>query len=313
MTTPIRIAVVGLGKIAREQHLPTIAASANFELVATVNKDGGNLDGLPHFNSIESLADSGIGLDAVALCTPPQVRFQVAKIAIEQGWHVLLEKPPTVTLPELNALRQDAAEKAVSLFTGWHSRFSEGVEPARDWLARREIKTVEITWHEDVRIWHPGQNWIWQPGGFGVFDPGINAISIATRILPRPFKVKAAELFIPENRAAPIAARVSFHDVEACTIEMDLDFRGGGTQTRHFVVNTDAETLTLWKCGSRLSSSGCDELPEKQDMSGEYKGLYQHFADIVRAGISDIDVSPLRLVAEVFQSASIRTVEPFSE
>ena len=33
--------------------------------------------------------------------------------------------------------------------------------------------------------WHPGQEWIWQAGGFGVFDPGINALSIVTRILPR--------------------------------------------------------------------------------------------------------------------------------
>jgi hypothetical protein len=43
---------------------------------------------------------------------------------------------------------------------------------------------VEIVWHEDVRKWHPGQQWIWEPGGFGVFDPGINALSIATRIFP---------------------------------------------------------------------------------------------------------------------------------
>jgi D-galactose 1-dehydrogenase len=30
----------------------------------------------------------------------------------------------------------------------------------------------------------PGQRWIWEPGGFGVFDPGINAFSIATGFSP---------------------------------------------------------------------------------------------------------------------------------
>jgi D-galactose 1-dehydrogenase len=43
---------------------------------------------------------------------------------------------------------------------------------------------VNVIWREDVRVWHPGQDWIWQPGGLGVFDPGINALSIITHILP---------------------------------------------------------------------------------------------------------------------------------
>ena len=52
-----------------------------------------------------------------------------------------------------------------------------------DWLAGRTIRRVECTWKEDVRVWHPGQAWIWEPG-IGVFDPGINALSVLTRILP---------------------------------------------------------------------------------------------------------------------------------
>ena len=56
-----------------------------------------------------------------------------------------------------------------------------------------------------MRRWHPGQAWIWEPGGFGVFDPGINALSIATSIFA-PFFLTAARLDFPENRDAPIAA-----------------------------------------------------------------------------------------------------------
>jgi len=317
VTTPIRIAVVGLGKIAREEHLPAIAASSNFKLVATVSEHcEGNVDrlyGLPLFNSIEALVNSGIELDAVALCTPPQARRKIAVIAIEQGWHVFLEKPPGATLAEIMALRDAAADKGISLFASWHSRFADGVEPARAWLAHREIKSVVITWREDVRIWHPGQDWIWQPGGFGVFDPGINALSIATWILPRPFFVREAELFVPENRAAPIAARVSFHDVQGIPIAMDLDFRQQGPQFWDIVVETVAGTLTLSNCGDQLSITGSDELPEPYDPWGEYPGLYRRFAAIIRAGISDVDVSPLRLVADVFLTANIKKVEPFND
>ena len=74
---------------------------------------------------------------------------------------------------------------------------------------------MEIIWHEDVHKWHPGQEWIWQPGGFGVFDPGINAFSIATKIFPGGLFVKLADLSFPENAQTPIAADVAFSSPQA--------------------------------------------------------------------------------------------------
>ena len=55
-------------------------------------------------------------------------------------------------------------------------------------------RSMDIIWHEDVHKWHPGQRWIWEPGGFGVFDPGINAFSIATKIFPGSLFVESADL-----------------------------------------------------------------------------------------------------------------------
>ena len=313
MTAPIRIALVGLGKIARDQHLPAIYGTSNFDLIATVSRNGDGVDGRPHFCDIVDLAGSGIPVDAVALCTPPQVRRAIAQFAIERGWHVFLEKPPGATLAEVIALRDAAAAREVSLFASWHSRFAGGVEPARDWLAGRDIRTVTITWREDVRVWHPGQDWIWEPGGFGVFDPGINALSIATRILPRPFYVEEAALDVPANRAAPIAARVAFRDTGGVPIAMDLDFRQEGPQSWDIVVETDAGTLTLAQGGAVLSIDGSAPPTAPVDLHGEYPGLYRRFAAIVRAGVSDVDVSPLRLVADIFLRGRTIVVEPFVE
>lgn len=312
MSAPIRLAVIGMGKIATDQHLPAIAANADVALVATVSRHGGATDGLPFFDSIEALVASGVGVDAVALCTPPQVRRAIARTAIAQGWHVFLEKPPGATLAEVAALRAAAAAAGVTLFASWHSRFAAGVEPARAWLADRTIDRVTITWREDVRVWHPGQQWIWEPGGFGVFDPGINALSIATRILPRPFFVETAELEVPSNCAAPIAARVQFRDEAGVPIAMDLDFRQQGPQSWDIVAETDAGTLTLAKGGGEL------RLPAGQTyaaaaLHGEYPGLYARFVELVRAAESDVDVSPLRHVADAFLRGRVTIVAPFVE
>ncbi|WP_082450118.1 Gfo/Idh/MocA family protein [Sphingomonas sp. Leaf231] len=313
MSAPIRLALVGMGKIAHDQHLPAIQADDDFELVATVSRSGEAVNGLPFFHDVQELADSGVVVDAVALCTPPQVRRSIAQFCIDRGWHVFLEKPPGATLAEVTALRDAAAAKGVSLFASWHSRYADGVEPARAWLAEREVTSATITWREDVRVWHPGQNWIWEPGGFGVFDPGINALSIATRILPRPFFVETAELDVPSNRASPIAARVTFRDSAGAPIEMDLDFRQEGPQHWDIEVVTDGGTLLLAKGGSVLTIDGKEAVAHDADLHGEYPGLYHRFAAIVHAGVADVDVSPLRLVADAFLRGRHIAVEPFVE
>src|ERR1700677_4842189 len=99
----IKIAIVGLGKIARDQHVPSLHSSAAFELVAVASPHG-KLDGVPHFSDIETLLRAMPEVTAVALCTPPQVRYDIARFTLEQGRHVLLEKPPGVTVSEVLAL-----------------------------------------------------------------------------------------------------------------------------------------------------------------------------------------------------------------
>ena len=203
---PVRIAVIGLGKIARDQHLPALQGSPAFTVAATFSPDGASVTGVPSFESLEELLTSDVGVEAVAICTPPQARHSLGATALRRGLHVFLEKPPTVSLAEAASLVDLARAVGVTVFAAWHSRFAAGVDPARAWLAGRRILGATIIWREDVRAWHPGQEWIWRSGGFGVFDPGINALSIATHILPGPIVLDDAELEFPANREAPIAA-----------------------------------------------------------------------------------------------------------
>ena len=306
---PIRIAIVGMGKIARDQHLPAIAANPAFVLAATVSRTDADVPGVPHFHSLDALLREGPAVDAVALCTPPQVRYAFAAEALAKGLHVFLEKPPGATLAEVAALEALAKDAGVTLFASWHSRFAAGVAPARAWLATRRILSAQIVWREDVRVWHPGQTWIWEPGGLGVFDPGINALSIATHILPQPFFLSSGTLFFPSNQAAPIAADLAFADAGGVTISMDLDFRQTGPQSWDITVETDGGPCKLSQGGAVLESAGVVSRAEDR----EYPGLYAHFAELVAAGRSDVDVAPFRLVADAFLRGRLQMVEPFHE
>ena len=304
-----RIAIVGLGKIARDQHLPSIAKNAEFELAAIVSRNA-ELDGLDHFTTLDEMLAARPDIDTVALCTPPQVRRQYAEAAIRAGRHVLLEKPPGATVAEVDWLRKLAAEHGVTLFATWHSRYAHGVEAARAWLVDKAITRVDIVWREDVRRWHPGQDWIWTPGGMGVFDPGINALSILTHILPAPVLVTGATLEVPENRQTPIAAKIDFLSITGHPVTADFDWRQEGPQTWDITVRTDAGLLELSSGGSVLAIVGETELSGDDT---EYDGIYAQFARLLSENKSDVDASPLQLVADAYMLGDIRKVEAFIE
>jgi len=307
--SPLRVAIVGFGKIARDQHVPAIAGTEGVELAAIASRNA-SLAGVPHVTTLEQLLRDGPPVDAVTLCTPPQVRRAQAAMALAAGKHVMLEKPPGATVGEIKPLVTAARAAQRTLFATWHSRFAPAVEPARQLLAGRQVTAVRISWKEDVRVWHPGQAWIWQPGGLGVFDPGINALSILTRILPQPLFVTSADLAFPANRDAPIAASLSLSDAKGLPITAEFDFRQTGPQSWDIHLDTDGGPLTLSSGGARLTAAG---KPLVDLAEAEYAGLYRRFLELTATGETDVDLAPLQIVADAFLLARRRTVEPFED
>jgi len=303
----IRIAIVGLGQIARGQHLPVIAASRDFELAATVSSEGSGVAGVPHFSDLETMFRQGPPIDAVALCTPPQVRHALAVAALNHGVHVLLEKPPAADAADVEDLAERAARVGATLFTAWHSRFAAGIPAARTWLSGRTLRRVSVTWHEDVRAWHPGQEWIWEPGGLGVFDPGINALSILTDLLPCRLAFVSGVIKVPANRASPIAAELRFRGDSELPVEVSLDWRKTGEPCWTIEIETDGGNCVLSHGGAELTTPSVSI----HDEDREYPSLYDHFASLIRRRTSDVDAYPLELVSEVMRAAKRTISEPF--
>jgi D-galactose 1-dehydrogenase len=309
LNSRIRIAVVGLGKVAHDQHLPTIAASPQFELVAAASP-GGSVPDIPVFQNVDELLASGVALDAVAMCQPPQLRFEAAASAIRAGKHVLLEKPPGATVTEVETLVACASRAGTTLFAAWHSRYAPAVDRAREWLPGRRVECVEIRWEEDVRCWHGGQQWIWNPGGMGVFDAGINALSIATQLLPDPIRLLDGALQVPGNRGTPIAAELHMRSAGDVPIHAVFDWRCAGEPVWDIEVKTDTESLRLSRGGAGLHIGGRECA---LGLEGEYPRLYRRFAKLIADRQIDADLAPLRLVADSFLRCARQTIEPFHD
>jgi D-galactose 1-dehydrogenase len=307
-----RIGIIGLGKIAQDQHLPVIKANPDFELLAVSSTRGlSHEDAKYTFQDYRELLKLP-ELDAVSICTPPQVRHQIAREALLAGKSVLLEKPPAATLSELEDLKALAVKTGKVVFTTWHAQYNKAVEEAKKALAGWSIKRLLVTWKEDVRHWHPGQQWIWEAGGFGVFDPGINALSIVTRIMPEPVFIKSSSLEFPANRDAPIAANLAFSmshgqgDLQAV-----FDWRQTGPQTWDIEVETEAGlNLKLTHGGSCLEINGRLMVQEEP---AEYQGIYQRFDALLTIGHSEVDDAPFRLVADAFMVGKRVQVDAFED
>jgi predicted dehydrogenase len=290
---PIGIAIIGFGKIAADQHVPAIEANERFKLLATSSRSGQGVARV--FADWRELLREVEGLEAVAITTPPGPRMEIAAECARAGLHVLLEKPPTATLSEAEALGRINPD--VTMFATWHARHSPAVLAAADLLAGKSIAGMRITWHEDVEKWHPGQQWIWQPGGFGVFDPGINAFSIATAVFPGPLFVKSAELTFLEDAQTPIAVDAELSSTAAAgRLSCSLDWRRTEGEEWTIAIETSDELeLQLERGGADLRVNG--ELQSCEGM-GEYPSIYARFLDLIDNRHSDMDLSPLRLVAD---------------
>jgi predicted dehydrogenase len=303
---PIRIAIIGYGKIAEDQHVPSIRGNPRFELVATSSRSGQGVE--KTYTDWRELIKTE-PLDAVSITTPPGPRFDIARECIAKGLHCLLEKPPTAGLSQIADLEARAATEHVSLYTTWHAQHHKTVETAAKILAGKRIKSMEIFWHEDVHKWHPGQQWIWEPGGFGVFDPGINAFSIATKIFPGGLFVDSAELSVPSNAHTPVAADIVFSSpVADGRLHANLDWRRTEGEEWTITIETiGGETVRLEDGGSRLIVNQGEA--QADTGAGEYPDIYRTFVDLIDERRSHVDVAPFRLVADSLLVGLIRKVE----
>ncbi|MEZ5284889.1 MAG: aldehyde dehydrogenase family protein [Vicinamibacterales bacterium] len=265
----IRIAVVGLGKIARDRHLPAIAADTRFELVATVSPQVPGIDGVPHLARTDALLADGPGIDAVALCTPP-VRGDLASQAIAAGCHVLLEKPPGATK------EQAGAESIVASAR----RRAPPCSP-RGTRARRAVLAPRATGCRGGPCAACGSRGArtsargipGRPGsgnrGLGRVRSGDQRAVDRERDPARSIVLDSAVLSVPENRAAPIAARLGGRTAAGAPVSMDLDWRQTGLQTQDILVETDDSPLVIGDGGARLRHpNGPDERFDDRGIRG---------------------------------------------
>lgn len=198
----MRAALIGLGQIARQhlaclQALPGVELSAVSDLSPSVAEGAAERCGIRSWFTDHRTMLREVRPDVVHVTTPPTSHFRLAMDALEAGAHVIVEKPATTTLDELEALARFAGERGLALVEDYNYLFNRA---PLEILRRIESGELGAVVHVDVLICLD----ILGPGGFADPNSPHPCLSLAGGAIADflPHLASLAHLFVGRHRRA---------------------------------------------------------------------------------------------------------------
>jgi len=183
-STPIRLGIIGCGKVSWERHMPALLHTREFEVTATADPDAGRSEwlagklGAPHrMTGYRALLDLP-EVDAVGILTPTSSHAEITLAALDSGKHVLVEKPLALTVAECDRLAARASSSPCKVVVGFNLRWHRLVRRARAFIAAGalgRIKAIRCVYTHD-RTGETAPDWHrkLELGGGVTFNEGVH-------------------------------------------------------------------------------------------------------------------------------------------
>lgn len=137
--TPLRLGLIGAGRIAQAAHLPALEKVPELRLAMVSDPSEQLARGVADRYGAEWTTDTdrllAAGLDAVLICVPDRLHAPLGLAAIEAGLPVLIEKPLAPTVEDSEALASAARDRGVALVPGFMKRHDPAIEYAQRRMA----------------------------------------------------------------------------------------------------------------------------------------------------------------------------------
>jgi predicted dehydrogenase len=143
MTEPVRVALIGCGRIAQVAHLPALEKANGIQLVAVSDPSEDVRHAVARrYDVPQAYADHSQVLadelvEAVLVAAPDRFHSPIASAALSAGKHVLVEKPLASTVDESEKLVDLVEQTGLVLQVGAMKRHDPGVQYARKFLNER--------------------------------------------------------------------------------------------------------------------------------------------------------------------------------
>jgi predicted dehydrogenase len=199
----LRVGIVGMGGISRDQHLPAWAKVplAEVTAIADVSEEALQKAGAmaPHARSFHDWKDliARDDLDVIDICTPNALHAPIGIAALKSGKHVLCEKPLASTAAEVRALRDAAQDNGRLVMAAQNLRFepaSRQLKALGDGGIVGEVYYARAQWLRRRKV--PPRSTFTEKrlsGGGAVLDIGVHVLDLAYWFMaaPEPVSVTA--------------------------------------------------------------------------------------------------------------------------
>ena len=338
MTRLFRTAIIGTGGIAQAHAKSMATLSDRAQVVAAVDIDPDRLAdfcdewNIPHrYSSLTELL-AAEELDLVHLCTPPGFHKVQAIEALGSNVNVLSEKPPALTLADMDEIAAAEAASEAFFATVFQHRFGSGAENlkrlmAGDDLGRPLAAICNTLWYRpDSYFDLPWRGQWLVEGGGPTMGHGIHQFDLLLSLLGNWSEVTAvaARQALPTNTEDFSAAIVSFENGAVATIINSLlapketsylrfDFSGATVELEHLYGYSDDS----WAISP---APGHDDLERqwKEGLTGRASGHSSQLAAIFDAlesgGVPPVTSTDSRMTMELIAAiyASAFTRQPVS-
>ncbi|RNE67064.1 Gfo/Idh/MocA family protein [Cryobacterium tepidiphilum] len=190
----LRAAIVGTGAIAAA-HAQALTDYPHADIVAAVDVSAERAGefasrwGIPaSYASAEELLAAG-EVDVVHVCTPPGVHAEQTIAALDAGAHVVVEKPPALSLDQLDAMTDAATRNDRALAVVFQQRTGTAAAHVRGLLetgalGRPLIATCQTLWYRDPAYFEVPWRGKWATEGGGpTLGHGIHQIDLLAWLL----------------------------------------------------------------------------------------------------------------------------------
>ena len=149
----LRAGIIGCGGIAKAHIAGYRENGIEITALTDLNSDAAqaaaeNLDGKAEiFATTEALIKSG-GVDLISICTPPIAHAAAAVCALENGMHVLCEKPLAHTAEDAEKIRLAAEKTNVKFMVAFRHRFLPATQKMKELIDSGKIGTPVLFLNE---------------------------------------------------------------------------------------------------------------------------------------------------------------------
>jgi predicted dehydrogenase len=234
---PLRVGIVGAGRIVERVHLPTVGGRADTKAVGIYDPDGARARELAGSFGVEHVCGEldellRLDLDVVVVASPNATHAPACVAALRSGAHVLCEKPVATSAAEAEAMVEAAAESGRELSVAFANRFRPEVAALHTAMRERDlggVESVRCGWLRRNGI--PGAGtWFTsraQSGGGVLIDLGSHLLDLAVWLSGRPRLLRAA--CVLDRTAAPGAQAAWYASADAPDkTSFDVDVTASG-------------------------------------------------------------------------------------